>query len=139
MGPTESTILDNVLLILHTLVTLVSQLAGLGFHWILWIVWAALCLWGINWKKTRHFLASGAWAPAVLLMILVALVWSRIDPSPCPCGIANFWWQLGYVGLLVGIAMFCGWLQDVMHWTPHDINFDPPAHGHGDGHGHGHH
>ncbi|MSQ94473.1 MAG: hypothetical protein EXR98_07945 [Gemmataceae bacterium] len=136
MDPDPS-IWQTVVLLFHTLGTLVIQLASLGFHWLLWIVWAAWCLWGINWKKTRHFLACGAWAPAVLLLLLIAIVWSRIDARPCAsCGLPNFWWQLGYVSMFAGIAMFCGWLQTVLHWTPHDINLDPPAHGHDHGHAH---
>jgi hypothetical protein len=138
MLPRDPTILDTLVLLVQTFGTLVVQLAALGFHWVLWIVWAAWCLWAVNWKKTRHFLAAGAWAPAILLVILVALVWSRIDADAW-LGLPNFWWQLGYVSLLAGLAMFCGWVQSVMHWTPHDINLEPPAHGHGHDHGHAHH
>lgn len=138
----EPTILDTLLLLLQTLGTLVVQLASLGIHWIVWIIWIAWCLWGVNWYKARNFLASGAWAPALLLIFLIAMVWSRLDPRSCNClGFAtlpNFWWQLGYVSMLAAIAMFCGWLQSVLHWTPHEINLDPPAHGHGHGHDHGH-
>jgi hypothetical protein len=125
------------LLLFQTLGTLIIQLASLGLHWLVWIVWAAWCFWGINWKKARHVLAIGGWAPALLLIVLIALVWSRIVPEPCPLtGLPNFWWQLGYVSMLAAIAMICGWLQSVLHWTPHDINLDPPAHGHGHDHGH---
>src|SRR5258706_367393 len=46
-----------------TLVALFVKLASLGFHWILWIAWASVCLWAINWKKARHVLATGGWAP----------------------------------------------------------------------------
>jgi hypothetical protein len=131
---------QNLVLLFHTLGSLVIQLVLLGFQWALWIVWAAWCLWGVNWKKTRHFLACGAWAPALLLIVVSAIVWSRIDPRPCDClglmTLPNFWWQLGYVAMLAAVAMICGWLQSVMHWTPHDINLDPPAHGHGHGHAH---
>ncbi|MBI2805891.1 MAG: hypothetical protein HYX68_13000 [Planctomycetes bacterium] len=138
----EPSIWQTLLLLFHTLGTLVIQLAALGYHLLLWILFAAWCLWGINWKRTRHFLATGAWAPAILLIVLIAIVWSRIDPSPCAqCGLPAFWWQLGYVSMLAALAMFCGWIQNVMHWTPHDISVDPPAHGHGHDHGHspGHH
>lgn len=130
----------NLLLLLETLLVILWQLAGLGFHFALWIVFAAICLWAINWHKARHFLRVGGWAPIVLLMFLIALVWSRIDPKQDPyMKVPNFWWQLGYVAMLGALAMFCGWIQTVLHWTPHDINLDPPAHGHGHGHGHGHH
>ena len=138
--PADPTIWQNLLLLLQTLLALVVQLGAFGFHWLLWIIFAAVCLWAINWHKVRHFLRVGGWAPVILLMILVALVWSRIDPSACPqCGLPNFWWQLGYVGMLAALAMFCGWVQTVLHWTPQDINLDPPAHGHGHSHGHAHH
>jgi magnesium-transporting ATPase (P-type) len=135
--PQDPNIWQNLLLLVETLLALVTQLATLGFHWLVWIFVAAVCLWAVNWKKTRHVLAVGGWAPAVLLIILIALVWSRIVPAPGPYGmLPNFWWQLAYVSALAALAMFCGWLQSVFHWTPHDINLEPPAHGH---HGHGHH
>lgn len=140
MEPTpDPGILHTLIVLAKTLGTLTMQLAGLGLHWLLWILWAAWWLGGVNAKKMRYVLASGGWAPAVLLIVVVAIVWSRIDPSPCPsCGLPTFWWQLGYVSLLAGSALFFGWLQCVFHWTPHDINLDPPTHSHGPGHGHGH-
>jgi len=137
----DPTIWHTLTVLISTLFTLVMQLASLGFHWLVWIVWIAVCLWGINWKKTRHVLAVGGWAPALLLILLVAIVWSRLVMSRGPSFIPlpNFWWQLIYVTGLAGMAMICGWLQTVFHWTPHDINLDPPAPAHGDGHGHAHH
>ena len=124
-----------------TFAALFVKLASLGFHWIVWIVWASVCLWAINWKKARHVLSIGGWAPAILMMLLIAIVWSRLDvragPSFLP--LPNFWWQLVYVVSLGCLAMFCGWLQTVFHWTPHDINLNPPAHAPGGDHGHGHH
>ena len=143
MNPTtDPSIWQTLVLLFHTIGTLLIQLSSLGLHWLVWIIWIAWCLWGVNWKKARHFLACGAWAPAILLVFLIAMVWSRIEPRACDClGFAklpNFWWQLGYVSMLAGVAMICGWLQSAFHWTPHDINLDPPAHGHGE-HGHAHH
>jgi hypothetical protein len=137
----EPGIWQTLIHLFETLASLVVQLASLGLHWILWIVWGAWSLWGVNWKKTRHVLAIGGWAPVLLLMFLVALVWSRLDASVGPkfLPLPNFWWQLAYVGILGCIAMFCGWLQSVFHWTPHEINLDPPAHGDGHSHGHAHH
>ena len=133
----EPGIWQTFVLLLETLFSLLVQLAALGFHYLLWLFWAAWCLWGVNWKKTRQVLAIGGWVPAILLILLIAIVWSRIDPQPCAvCNLPNFWWQLGYVSMLAAIAMVCGWLQSVFHWTPHDINLDPPAHGHGPDHGH---
>ena len=138
----DAGIWQSLILLLQTLATLLLLLASLGLHWVLWIIWAAWWLGGVNAKKARHVLAVGAWAPAILLIILAALVWSRIDPRPCDClgfvRLPNFWWQLAYVSMLAAIAMFCGWLQSVFHWTPPEVHFDPPAHAHGSEHGHAH-
>jgi hypothetical protein len=121
-------------------------LLGLGLlqlvgHFALWIIWIAWWLFAVDWRKNWSVLARGGWAPVVLLGITTALVWSRILPSDCPsCGLANFWWQLGYVGMLFGVAFLCGWLQGVFGWAPPEINFEP-VHGHireHDDHGHGH-
>lgn len=143
MDPTQDPgIWQTLVLLVQTLGTLVVQLASLGLHWLLWILWAAWWLAGVNAKKTRHVLAIGGWAPAVLLILLTAIVWSRLEARPCDClgfmTLPNFWWQLGYVSMLAASALFCGWLQSLFHWTPHEIHFDPPARGHGHGHGHGH-
>jgi hypothetical protein len=76
-------------------------------------------------------------------MFIVSLAWSRIDPEPSTrlsFTIPNFLWQLLAVTGLVLLALFCGWVQDKLHWTPAEVSFDPPppeaGHGH---HGHGHH
>lgn len=138
----EPSIWQALVVLFQSFATLVLLLASFGLHWLLWIIWAAWWLGGVNAKKARHVLATGAWAPAILLIILVALVWSRIDPRACDClgfmRVPNFWWQLGYVSMLAAIALFCGWLQSALHWTPPEVHFDPPAHGHGHEHGHGH-
>lgn len=137
----EPGIWQSLVTLFMTLLVLIGQLAALGFHFLLWIVWIAWALWAVNWKKTRHVLATGGWAPALLLILLVALVWSRLQTTPLfGFGwLPNFWWQLLYVTLLAAIAMFCGWLQTVFHWTPANINLEPPVHGHGHDHGHAHH
>ena len=133
----EPSIWQTLVLLLQTLFTLLAQVSALGFHYLLWLLFAAWCLWGVNWKKARHVLKIGGWLPAMLVIVLIAIVWSRIDPSPCgACNLPNFWWQLGYVSMVAAIAMVLGWVQSVFHWTPHDINLDPPAHTHGHGHGH---
>jgi hypothetical protein len=101
-------------------------------------LWCAWWLWGVNWKKAWPVLSRGAWVPVLLLIILAALVWSRIAPSRAPLfggfSIANFWWQLGSVIALALVALFCGWVQGKLDWTPGEVSFDPPA-----GHSHGHH
>lgn len=120
--------------------TLLLELLGFALRWSLLIAWVAWWLWGVNWKRAWTALAAGAWAPVVLLMVIAALVWSQIAPSNCDClavvTVSNFWWQLGAIGLLVAVTLFCGWLQGIMGWAPPELSLDPPAHG---DHAHGHH
>jgi hypothetical protein len=103
----------------------------------LWVIFWLFC---VNWKKAWPVLAHGAWAPVLLLMLIAAEVWSRINPIPCDCLrfviIPNFWWQLGSVATLVAIALLCGWLQHFLGWTPPEIPVEPApaAHGHHEEH-----
>ena len=87
-------------------------------------------------------LEQGAWLPLVLLILLSALVWSQMAPADCDClgfvTVPNFWWQLGEMGLLVGLTLFCGWLQGYFGWYPAEVSLGPPAPGHGHAHGNGH-
>jgi hypothetical protein len=43
--------------------------------------------------------------------------------------------------VLALVALFCGWLQDQLGWTPEEVSFEPPAaeHGHHGHHARGHH
>ena len=120
---------------------LVGELGLLALHWWAVLLWFAWWLWGVNWQKVWPFLARGAWVPFALLVVLVALVWSQIAPSSWTIlgalTLPNFWWQLLATSALAGIALFCGWLQGVMGWTPADMPVDPPAHVEA-GHGHTH-
>jgi hypothetical protein len=114
-----------------------------GTHGVILIaVWIAWWLGGVNWRRAWPALASGGWAPVVLLMVVTALIWSRLDPSACNClgivTVSTFWWQLGDVGMFVGLALLCGWLQGVFGWAPPEVNLEPPVHADHD-HGHGHH
>ena len=122
---------------------LVVQVLELGLHWWLLLFWIAWWLCAVNWTKAWRVLADGAWAPLVLVWLMIAAVWSQIYPSILPvfpgAAIANFWWQLGTVGLAIGSALFCGWLQGYFGWTPEDLNLEPPAHAAHAAHGHGHH
>jgi hypothetical protein len=92
-----------------------------GLWWLLpvglWIVW---WLWAVNWQKLWPVLAHGAWAPAVLLFLIGAVVWSRLSPG-------RFGWQLGGAATLAVVALFCGWLQGRLRWTPREISVDPPV------------
>jgi hypothetical protein len=120
---------------------LLGELLLLALRWSLLLTWLAWWLWGVNWKKAWAALAAGAWAPVVLLMVITAGAWSQVAPSSCSClgfvTVPNFWWQLGAVGLLVAVTLFCGWLQGVFGWAPAELNLEPPAPAaHGDGHAH---
>jgi hypothetical protein len=133
---------EALLRIFSDLGTLLKPLWNLVTGWLLLIIWMAWFLWGVNWNKAWRVLALGAWVPLLLAMIAGAMVWSQIAPGECTClgfiTIPNFWYQLGEVGLLVGIAMLCGWIQILAGWAPADITLDPPASA-GHDHGHGHH
>jgi hypothetical protein len=108
---------------------LLPEVLGLILRWALPLVWVAWWLWGVNWKKAWPVLAEGAWVPLVLLGILAALVWSMIWPEELPLFgtalVPNFWWQLIAVGLLIGTALFCGWLQRYFGWTTPEVNLEP--------------
>jgi hypothetical protein len=124
-------------------IRLVVQLLQIGLVWSPVLVWIAWWLFAVNWKKACHALSEGAWAPLVLLWLMIAAVWSQVSPSVLPlstnAAIANFWWQLGAVGLAIGSAFFCGWLQLLLGWTPEEISLEPPVHAAEAGHGHAHH
>lgn len=123
------------------LFTLGKDIVLLAGPYALLITWIAWWLFAVNWKKAWPVLRDGSWVPVVLLMLVSALVWSRIAPSRCDClgfvSLPNFWWQLGEVTLIVAIALVCGWLQIYFNWSPPEISVEPP-HGHGEEHGHGH-
>ena len=107
-----------------------------------YLLFFVFCLWAINWKKMWPTLREGAWLPLVLLLVLVALVWSQIRPSDVMLfgvfSVGNFWWQLDAVTLLAGLGLFAGWLQERWAWTPWEVPIAPapPAHGHDHGHWH---
>jgi hypothetical protein len=117
--------------LIQVLLKLVTELLALGLHWSLLIAYVAWWLFGVNWSKAWPVLARGAWVPLTVFLVATAIVWSQMAPSDCTClrvvTIKNFWWQLGDVGLLAAIALFCGWLQGVMHWAPAEISLEPPA------------
>jgi hypothetical protein len=113
-----------VLALLAFIAALLPHVLGVG----LWCVWWAL---GVNWKKMWPALAEGGWAPLVLLMVAITLAWSRIVPGQLP-------WQIVVVGGLVGLALFCGWLQTYFGWSPPEIAVEPVGHA-DDHHGHDHH
>src|SRR5262249_24640148 len=87
---------------------------------------------------------EGGWLPLVLIAVMAALVFSAVWPSSVVVlgvlVVPNFLWQLGGTALVIGVALFCGWLQVHYGWQPPEIRVEPPAHDHGHGHhGHDHH
>ncbi len=127
-----SELLDNLRQLIVILGRLLWELGGFALAWSLLIAWIAWWLWGVNWERAWPALAQGAWIPVVLLTITSALVWSHIAPGEWSClgifTVPNFLWQLGGVGALVGLALFCGWLQGVLNWAPAEVNLEPPEH-----------
>jgi hypothetical protein len=124
---------DTLGQLVTNLATLLGLLSTLAFRWALGIAWVAWWLFAVDWKKAWPVLARGAWAPVVLLVLVAALVWSRLDPSPTEPG--DFWWRLGGVSLLVAMALVCGWLQGVFGIRPPEISVEPVV-AHGAGHEH---
>jgi hypothetical protein len=106
-----------------------------------WCVWWLLC---VDWKKLWPVLAFGAWAPAVLFVLMTGAVWARLDDRNLTWPgfyLPSFGWHVGATILLAGLALICGWLQGVIGWMPPEFPVHPPelAHGHAPADGHGHH
>lgn len=91
-------------------------------------LWMAFWFFAVDWKKVWPVLRAGAWAPVVLLIVVTALVWSRINPTPWTdwVHIANFWWQLYIVLALTAVALFSGWLQGFFGYEPSEVPIEPP-------------
>jgi hypothetical protein len=129
--------------LVQILIRLVVEILHLGMIWSPVIFWIAWWTFAVNWTKACRVLKDGAWAPLVLLWLMIAGVWSQVNPTVLVLGpnlaLANFWWQLLAVGLAIGSALFCGWLQMHYGWTPTEISVEPPAHAPDAAHGQGHH
>jgi hypothetical protein len=124
----------------------VARVLGSLLWVVLLAVWIAWWLGAVNWRKAWSALRQGAWLGVVLGVLMVALVWSEIDPAPRQISdlgaIPGFWARLGCVGGLAALALFCGWLQGVLGWIPPEIEVEPPeghaASGHDAHSGHDH-
>ncbi len=129
--------LKELALVLGSLLYQVYQLAA---PWLLAIAWVAWWLWAVDWRKMGPALRRGAWAPLTLLGLIAALAWAMVAPRSLNLlgwNVPNFWWQVGAVGLILSSALFCGWLQLRLRWSPPEIVLEPPAeHGRGGAHHH---
>jgi hypothetical protein len=130
---------DTLWQLIVNLATLAGLVLGLAQHWLLLIVWVVWWLFAVDGRQARAVLARGAWAPAVLILLVAAFVWSRIAPT----AEANLWWQLGVVSGLAALALLCGWLQGVLGIVPAPVLVEPvvphgPGHEHPVGTFHGH-
>jgi hypothetical protein len=124
----------------------VARVLGILLWLALLAVWIAWWLGAVSWQKAWPALSQGAWLGVVLGVLMGALVWSEIDPTPMHITdlgtIPSFWARLGCVAGLAALALFCGWLQGVLRWMPPEIEVEPPEGHAGSGrdahHGHGH-
>jgi len=136
------TLFETLWQIVLLLGSLLVQLLGLLLQTSLLLVWLAWALLAVNWPKAWQVLRQGAWAPFVLLLVFIAVVWSQLMPADCNClhfvTLPNFWWQLGTVGMFAALTLGCGWLQGLLGWTPETINLEPAAEAHHHGHDHHH-
>jgi hypothetical protein len=109
--------------------------------WLAIAAWCVWWLWGVDWRKAWPALASGGWSPALLILIVSAVVWATVSPGEWVISegfkVPHFWRHVGGVAALAGLALFCGWLQGRLGWAPAEIAIEPP--GSGSEHGHGHH
>ncbi|MCS6977661.1 MAG: hypothetical protein NZM31_11740 [Gemmatales bacterium] len=165
MRPPHMEILEQLWLLVVTLVRLTALLAWTALVLAPAIFWIAWWLWATDWRKFWPTLAHGGWAPVVLIALIVALALTMVVPaSQVVLGveIGSPWWQLGAVTVAVLSMLVCGWLQGILHWEPaeppqlaaaaathdhgHHGQGHPQHHGHEHGHdhthghaGHGHH
>jgi hypothetical protein len=98
------------------------------------VLFVAWWLWGVNWRRAWPVLAEGGWVPLVLVGIMAGFVWSRISPSDMIVlglfVVPNVVWQFGAVALLIGMVLFCGWIQTRYGWYPPEIRLEPPPPSH---------
>lgn len=123
-----------------TLPTWMHTLGRTGIQLLPGGLFTLWCLFGVNWRRAWPVLAAGGWVPLVLIAAFAGAVWSLVWPSTAVVfgvvRVPNGLWQLGAAGVLVCIALFCGWLQDRYGWTPAEINLEPPPVSHDHGHDH---
>ncbi|MER3416658.1 MAG: hypothetical protein C4297_10660 [Gemmataceae bacterium] len=107
---------------------LVVGLVVLVLQFFFAAVWIGWWLLAADWRRLWPVLGKGAWAPVVLLILIIGLAWSAIVPADfvvfgvvvIPVGLA----QLSAVAGWVAIALFCGWLQRVWGIEPAGLDFE---------------
>jgi len=136
-------IFNTLVQLVTAFLTLIVEIGALALRNVLLIAWVAWWLWGVNWNKAWAVLTRGGWVVVVLLTVLAAMAWAAIFPSTYEVfglfQVANFWWQLAAVTVIVLLALFCGWVQGVFGWAPAEIELEPPVPHHDAHHGHAHH
>jgi peptidoglycan/LPS O-acetylase OafA/YrhL len=113
--------------------------AGYVLPLLILVAWCAWWLCCADWKKLWPTLAAGGWAPAVLLVLMAGAVWAQLDPYDLTWPgyyLPALLWHVGAAFLIACLAMFCGWLQDLLGWTPPEFPVHPVATAHGHDHGH---
>lgn len=102
----------------------------------LWCIWWLLC---VNWTKLWPVLGRGAWAAVVLFVLMAGSIWGWLDPVECHIFgiiVSPLAWHLGSAIILLAVALFCGWLQGLIHWNPPDFPVQPTLATHDHGHSH---
>jgi hypothetical protein len=93
-----------------------------------WCVW---WLWCVDWRRCWPLLAGGGWVVLCGLALAATLLWTVLDSAACTClpllTLPAFVTHLAGVLALVGIALFCGWVQGRFAWTPEEVAVDPPS------------
>src|SRR5262245_54508727 len=94
----------------------------------------AWCLWAVDWRKAWPVLAAGGWVPLVLIGVMAGAVWSLVWPTNAlvfgMVTVPNGLWQLGAVGVLIAVALFCGWVQTHYGRPPAEVDLAPRAAAH---------
>jgi hypothetical protein len=126
---------DTLGQLIENLGTLLGLLLTFALHWALLIIWVVWWLFAVDWRQVWSVLGRGAWAPAVLIGIIAALVWGRLQPLAGEPPVTVFWIRLGEVALLAALALACGWLQGVFGIRPAEVSFEAVV-SHGSGHEH---
>ncbi len=114
----------------RALAALAVAFSSFLLQWSLLIAWLAWWIAAVNWRRLWPTLARGAWLPVALLLVMAAIVWSRVSPGDHvlfgSVHVSALGWHLGAVGIIAGLAFLCGWLQGILGWAPAEMEIEPP-------------